>query len=235
MLLEKSQQLIELSKQRINLQKAADSLDTLKTRNKQINQAIKDLDEDVKALRLFRERGMIAFDFSPSVSELLNFIDTILSQYQEDSEWILNNKNFRGEFLKLNINKIKTTLEKQLLQAWKNYLNREMPSSNPELLNLLSQVEAFKSTVQKIRQLDSQIQRDQFPKYQEELDHTNNLIQQLKNTWDTLNAENVPDEVLKFLKAAASSTGASLDLLTPTVQIWVKDHHLSNTLRIRLS
>ncbi|MGK7944994.1 MAG: hypothetical protein AB4058_11050 [Microcystaceae cyanobacterium] len=49
-----------------------------------------------------------------------------------------------------------------------------------------------------------------------------------------MNAENFPEDVLKFLKAAGSNTGASFDLLTPSVETWIKERNLSNTLRIRL-
>jgi hypothetical protein len=60
------------------------------------------------------------------------------------------------------------------------------------------------------------------------------LIEQLKQCWDGLNADEVPEAVLRFLRVAANE-GATLGLLTPEVKDWLAKHGLIDSLRIRLT
>jgi hypothetical protein len=103
---------------------------------------------------------------------------------------------------------------------------------NLDLLKVLERVESFKPTIETINRLESQIKYEQFPKDQEELNYISSRIQELNNTWNSLDA---PPEVLIFLKAAASNTGCPLDLLSPTVYKWVREYHLDKKLRIRFN
>ncbi|MEA5511953.1 hypothetical protein VB715_19455 [Crocosphaera sp. UHCC 0190] len=235
MLLEKSKQLIELSQRKIELQKYANNQQGFKSRQEQITEYYQQVIKVLEPLRLFRSKGLISVDFAPLVENLLNLVQLTVKHYQENPEWIIDNQNFNRSKFQSSINKLTSTIETQLLEIWKNYLKRKLPSTNSEFLNILDQIDQFKPTIQRIRQLEIQISSEEFPKYQERFDHIENLIQQLNDTWNTLNAENVPDEVLKFLKAAGSNTGASFNLLTPTVEAWIKEHRLSHTLRIHLS
>lgn len=235
MLLEKSEQLIQLSQRYIELHKYAKNHQGFKTRQEQITEYCNQVLEVVEPLRLFRSKGLISGDFAPVVENLLELVQSTLKEYQQNPECIIDSQNFSRAKFQSSINKLTSTLKQQLLQAWQSYLTRNLPSLNSDLLNVLWKVDAFQPTIHKIRQLNIQINRDVIPKYQEQFDHAERLIQQLNDTWNTLNAENFPEDVLKFLRAAGSNTGASLDLLTPTVETWIKEHHLSNTLRIRLS
>ncbi|WP_107668673.1 hypothetical protein [Cyanothece sp. BG0011] len=233
MLLEKSKQLIKLSQQKIDLQKYAKNQQGFKSREEQIKEYYQQILEIVEPLRLFENKGLIQGDYEPVVKNLLYLVQLTIKEYQQDPEWII--KNFESAKYKSSIKGLTSTIEKQLLETWQNYLKRKLPSTNPELLNILDQINEFKPTIHRIYQLERQISSENFPKYKEEFDHIENLIQQLNETWNTLNAENVPDEVLRFLQAAGSNTGAFLNQLTPTVDAWIKEHHLTNALRIRLN
>jgi hypothetical protein len=109
-----------------------------------------------------------------------------------------------------------------------------MPSTNSEFLHLLKKVPDFKPIVERVEQLKQRIPQDKYPEKEEEFKKMEGLIESLKSAWANLSAENVPDSVLQFLRAAANQ-GASLDLLTPEVQAWIEEHGISDSLRIRLS
>jgi hypothetical protein len=235
MLLEKSQKLIELSQQKIKTKQYLDNKEGFKARNQQITQLLEQVNELVESLRLFRQHGLIAIDSDPNIKNVLQTLESVISNYQQNPEWILDNKNFDKTKLQSNINKITHKLKQQLLQSWQNYLRRKLSTPNQELLNVLDKIEDFKPNIAQIRRLELQINSEKLPKYQEQLNHINNLIEQLNKTWDTLNADNVPEEVLSFLKAAGNDRGAPLNLLTPTVRTWINEHQLSHTLRIRIS
>jgi hypothetical protein len=99
----------------------------------------------------------------------------------------------------------------------------------------LDKVSAFKPTVQRIRSLDSQIQdSNSIPQSSEDFERVDRLIEELKQCWDGLNADEVPEAVLRFLRVAANE-GATLGLLTPEVKDWLAKHGLIDSLRIRLT
>lgn len=234
MLLEQSQKLIELSQEKIALQKYANNLDGFKSRQQLISQAVTNITFFIRAFRAFRQRGLVTFDLTQKVDKLLEFITIAEENFQQNPEWILDNKNFKGNIFISSLEGLTKTLTQQLLQAWKNYLTLRMPSTNQEMLNLLGRVDAFKSTVQKIRNLDALIPREEFPKSCEEFDSIDSLIDQLRESWDSLSSDEAPEAVLRFLRATASQ-GASLTLLTPEVQDWITRHGISDSLRIRLT
>ncbi|ALF54915.1 hypothetical protein ACX27_22145 [Nostoc piscinale CENA21] len=153
--------------------------------------------------------------------------------YKKNSDWILDNKNFKGSFLKSNIDSLKTTLEQQLSEAWKSYRDQQMPSTKNEILNLLAKVEAFKHTVLQIQIIDGEIKNVTYPKNNAEFAIYERKIEQLKYYWNTLSSDEVPEAVLHFLRAAANQ-GAPLNLLTPEVQDWINQHGISDSLKIRL-
>jgi hypothetical protein len=233
MLLEKSQELIELSKRRKSLQSFAANLQTIQTRQKQITDALATIQPLFEALKAFRQRGINNIDLTQNVEYILSFVINAEENLQKNSDWILDNKNFKGNFLKSNVDSLKTTLEQQLTQAWKSYRDQQMPSTNNEILNLLAKVEAFKNTVRDIQIIDREIKNVIYPKNNAEFAVYERKIEQLKYYWNSLSSDEVPEAVLHFLRAAANQ-GAPLNLLTPEVQDWINQHGISDSLKIRL-
>ncbi len=233
MLIKKSQQLIQLSQQKIKLEQDATKLEGFQTRQQQISQAVAAIEQLIGTLRTFRQKGIANFDLSQKAKNLLDYVAVIEVNFQENSDWILNPKNFKGNILKSSVETLTNLLKQELIQAWKNYLLRQIPSTNQEILNLLGRVEEFKITVQKVRNINALIPREEFPKNNEEFENIERLIGQLQESWDSLSSEKVPDSVLQFLRAATNQ-GASLHLLTPEVKEWVHKHGIADSLRIRL-
>lgn len=232
MLLEKSQKLIKLSQDKIALQNYANNLDGFKSRQQLISQAVANVTPLVSAFRAFRQRGLVTFDLTQKVDKLLELITIAEENFQRNPEWILDNRNFKGNLFISSVDGLINTLKQQLSQAWKNYLAWRI-STNQETLNLLGKIDCFKSTVQKIKTLDALIRREEFPKSCEEFENIDRLIDQLRESWESLSSDEVPESVLRFLRSAANQ-GASLTLLTPEVQDWIARHGISDSLRIRL-
>jgi hypothetical protein len=234
MLIEKSQELISLSQRKIDLYQYAQNSNGFQERHRQINQAVVEFSLLIETLKIFRKKGMIAFDFSPKVTPLLEIVSNIKNKFQENPEWIIDNKNFNGKKFQSDLDNLTNLLKQQLSQAWRNYLTRRLPSTKSEFLDLLWRIDTFRETVQTIRNLDRLIKRDEFPKNKEEFDNTEHLIYQLEELWNNLKTSEVPDVVLHFLKASASQEGAPLNLLTSEVRDWIREHGISEVLQIRL-
>ncbi len=154
MLLEKSQQLIDLSQKKIDLQHYANNLQAFQSRQKQISDAVAAIQPLIEAVRAFRQKGIADFDLTQKADNILTFIVNTEENFRQNRDWILDNTNFNGNIFKSGIERLKKTLEQQLCQAWQRYLVQNMPSTNNEMLALLARLEAFKQTVQQIRILD---------------------------------------------------------------------------------
>ncbi|MEA5506976.1 hypothetical protein VB735_28560 [Halotia wernerae UHCC 0503] len=233
MLLEKSQELVELSQRKKSLQSFAANLQIIQTRQKQITEAVAAIKLLVEALKAFRQRGINNIDLTHKVESILSFVINAEDNLQNNPHWILDNKNFKGNILKSNIDSLKTTLEQQLSEAWKRYRDQQMPSTNNEILNLLAKVEAFKNTVRDIQIIDREIQNVIYPKNNAEFAVYERKIEQLKYYWNSLSSDEVPEAVLHFLRAAANQ-GAPLNIFTSEVQDWINQHGISDSLKIRL-
>jgi hypothetical protein len=233
MLIEKSKQLIELSHNKIELQKYAKNLQGFQSRQEEIAKAVSGTIPLVQALRVFRQRGIANINLIQKADALLATIAEAEAKFQENPEWII--ENFGKTRFGSKVEQLQNALREQLGQAWRSYRTQKMPSTNNEILNLLDQVSDFKQTVQRIRSLDLQIQQlNSFPQSSEDFERFDRLIEQLKQCWDSLNADEVPEVALRFLKVAANQ-GAPLSLLTPEVKDWLTKHGLIDSLRIRLA
>ncbi len=235
MLVEKSTQLIELSQKKINLQRYATNLQGFQSRQQQIEQAVAGTLPLVQCLRAFHQKGIANFALAQKADTLLIFIADVEVKFQEEPEWIIDNENFNEKNFISRIKQLQKALEEQLSEAWRRYRNQNKPSTNNEILNLLDKVSAFKPTVQRIRSLDLQIREsNSIPQSIEDFEKVDRLIEQLKQCWDRLDADEVPEAVLRFLRVAANE-GATRSLLTPEVEDWLTKHRLIDSLRIRLT
>lgn len=233
MLLDKAQELIEVSQRKKSLQNFAANLQIIQTRRTQINVAIATIQPLVEALTAFRQRGINNIDLNQKAELILKFIKNIEDNLQKDSEFILDNKKFQGNILKSQVDNLKNALEQQLSEAWESYRDQQMPNTKNEILNLLAKVEAFKQTVLQIQIIDREIKSITYPKNNADFVVYERKIEQLKYHWNSLSSDEVPEAVLHFLRAAANQ-GAPLNLLTPEVQDWINQHGISDSLKIRL-
>ncbi len=234
MLTNRAKQLIELSEEKINIRKYANQLDGFKTRQQQIEKAVLKLLPLANTLKVFRQNNITECNLNQKVESFLHFVNNSRTKFVESPEWIISSKEFDGNILERSIKSITTELNELLSQAWKNYLVQKMPSTNQEVLNILVKIEAFRSTVQSIRDLSDRLQRQKLPQTSEEFEYIEQLISQLRERWHSLSSDEVPETVLSFLKAAVD-LGAPLDLLTPEVRYWLDSHDISESLRIRLT
>ncbi|MEG4407935.1 hypothetical protein [Microcoleus sp. MON2_D5] len=235
MLLEKSTQLIELSQNKINLQRYATNLEGFQSRQQQIEKAVAGTLPLVQSLRAFHQKGITNFHLTQNAEILLTFIANVEAEFKKNPEWIIPNENFNKKNFTSRIEQLQNSLKEQLNQSWLVYRSQKMPSTNNEILNLLDKVSAFKPTVQSIRNLDRKIQEsNSIPKSSEDFERVDRLIEQLKQCWEGLNSDEVPEAVLRFVKEAANE-GATRGLLTPEVEDWLTKHRLIDSLRIRLT
>jgi len=233
MLLEKTQELVELSKRKQDLQIFLDSRKIIQDRKKKIDQSVANILPMVETFKTFRQRGIVGIDVTKKIDHILSLILSIEQKLTENHEWIFEPENTELNNLKSHVETLKTTLEQQLSKVWKSYRDQQMPSTNSEILNLLAKVEAFRPTVLQIQIIDREIKNVTYPKNNAEFATYEHKIEQLKLHWNSLSSDEVPADVLNFLRAAANQ-GAPLNLWTPEVKDWINQHSIADSLKIRL-
>ncbi|MBW4558089.1 MAG: hypothetical protein KME59_19575 [Trichormus sp. ATA11-4-KO1] len=231
---DKCQHLIDLSKIKLDLKKYADQLDGFTSRQEEITKAVQEIKPLMIAVRAFKQKNIINFDVNQKLDKLLNFVKIAEDNFRNDPESIIDNNKFNGKTFSRDIVSLKNSLHQSLIQAWKSYLNQYLPSTKKEMLEIFAEVVTLRSTIHKIYTLDKQIQEVEFPKNSEEFDRIDNLINELRLCVDSLNSDQIPEDVQNFLKTAATQ-GATIDLLTPEVKEWLIQHRLISSLRIRLN
>ncbi|MEH1934462.1 MAG: hypothetical protein V7L14_12230 [Nostoc sp.] len=233
MLLEKSQELIELAQRKKSLQNFAANLQIIQDRKNKINDTIAAIQPLAEALQAFRQRGMVDIDLANKTDKILNLILNIEENLSNNNEWIFDIKNTEINNLKSDAERLKNTLEQQLSKSWQRYRDQKMPSTNNEILNLLAKVEAFKQTVLQIQDIEKDLKNIRYPKKNAEFVICELKIEQLKHSWKSLKSDEFPEAVSHFLQAA-SDQGSPLNLLTPEVQDWINQNGISDSFKIRL-
>lgn len=233
MLIDDYTRLSQLAQDFTDIKKYASDLGKFRDRQTKIEELLKDLKPIVIALKIFRERELISVDLSQKADGLLAELVTTLSAFQKERGWLL--EKFKLNTLKLKVDDLKSDLNRQLRQAWTNYRNRRIPSTNSELLGLLAKIQTFKPTVQKIRTLRAQIDAVDFPKDAHHFQEIDRVIDNLRTEWNSLKSDEVPPVVLDFLRDTATSDGAAIGLLTPEVKEWLYEHEISQCFSIRIS
>lgn len=230
MLLNKAQELVKLCEIKITKQKFASNFEAFQSKQKQINNAVNTICLVIEALKSFRQRGILN-DVVPTTSDLLAIITEAEKKFNENPDSIID---FKINTLNSRIETLKKTLEQQLSQSWKTYLDENMPSTNNEVLSVMAKFDEFKNTVNEIRNLDKEIKAVNYPKNDAEFTKYEGKIKRLKLCWD-VESDKFPETILQFLKDAANpNKGASLNSLTPEVKDWIERYNIYDSIKIRL-
>ena len=89
MLINKAEKLIQLSEVEIKLRKNATNLEGFRTRQEQISQAVAEILPLVSALRAFRQKGLVTFDWTQKVDPTLQFLAITQEKIHQNPEWII--------------------------------------------------------------------------------------------------------------------------------------------------
>lgn len=130
----------------------------------------------------------------------------------------------------------KQKTETALKSAWSHWVRSKMPAIDQEVLNVLVEVSALRTTVTRIQGLLTLIDRyaNALPQSANDVQQVLTLSGQAEQAWHALAGDGIASDVLAFLRAAGGGSGAPYELLTPSILAWLDAHNLRHVLRIRL-
>jgi len=232
MLLEKCEQLSNIAKSVTDLRSNVVELKTFQDRQADIEKIVSDLAPFIEALRVFRSKGMQDFIILKEARDFLARIVEVEEQFKDDHKCLISPRRIKPIQEKAKV--LRDSIEKQLRQQWIAYRKSHVPDVGKDLLSVLAKLPKFSKTVATIQSLSSQIQILDYPQNQGQFERVETAITQLTDLWKNLSSNEVPLDVLNFLKEAATINGASMNLLTPTVQEWLDSQEIGSSFRIRL-
>ncbi len=190
------------------------------------------------AITEFQKLGIVVDlkDCSPTAHMLKAHVIQIESDFETEPQNILeSDEKLRHQFWELlEVNKFPNTVKSALLKAWRQYVDKLIPTRKTDLLDTLALVPALKSDAYQIHQLYDEVnqRRQRLPQTSSDFERLQTIRKKLAELWQRFGGDVIPEEVLKFLRSASSQNGARLVQLTPTVQDWLKEHNLEQSVRL---
>jgi hypothetical protein len=232
MLIADCQELSRQSHKVVALKTYATEVDRFRGRENQIQMLVEEISSLASALRGFRSRGIYNLTSTQTVDSFLNEVATISAKFSQDRGFLIG-EEFKITALNTKSKALKNFLETELSQAWQTYKQERLPPVNMEFINLLEKISTFKPTVQKVRTIVGRLETIKFPKDENQFNQVEAFISELSNAWNSLQSSEVPESVLKFLRAT-STGGASLDSLNSEVETWLKGKGIIHLFQIKL-
>ena len=133
------------------------------------------------------------------------------------------------------VDKTLREIERRVTGSWQRYIAQVTPETSPEILDALASDPTARTTVLTIRRLAETIRRlreRQVPTA-EEISEFEEAVVDLRKAWSTLDVASLNEEVVAFLRAANSDSGAPISLLTPSVISWLAQRDLWSHYTIR--
>lgn len=213
--------------------------EAVSTRAKQLEEAVGPLSELALVVEAFRRRSLAFSLPTVAVASALEAHHERHRAYREDPASVTGqsqDSSFRFQYY-LPLRNLAPQLRSALMEAWQRYLDEHSPDMQQALLDALATLPGFFSQVEQIRRLHQAVSalREQLPHSEGDIDDARSLVDQLSKLWDALSGEGVDDEIVNFLRAAATSTGAPLADFNERIRTWLRVHELLDRVRIRIS
>jgi hypothetical protein len=235
MIQDRAEALVSLIERQRELREHLHLLDGFRARGSEVAAARKRLEDLVKVWSLFKTRGIGLPDLPQTIGGVLEEVKLLREQFTADPTHILGAN--RLAIVKSSIPVLASSLEQGLLGAWQVYASERAPRVNMETLIVLEKVGPLRTQVDRVsRGLRSlnELTRT-LPRTEREIDEFDKSASHVNAAWSQLDSDHLRADVLQFLKAAGSTTGASLDLFTEPVGEWLRAHKLETAFLIRSS
>lgn len=234
MLLEQARRLQELAQLKRILQENLQQAKGFQGRQHLVEVELQQLQPIIEGYMLLRSHGVIFIEIAERAETAAKILAQVQEQFQADPTWILST-SFNPKPMQSNLQSMRNHLNRELQQSWKKHVEAKMVMIDGETLRLFEAIPAFAPTTSKVRQATLQLTKILYPKTEQELQSAEQLIHECNRSWETLHSDDVPTNVLDFLRSVAASGGAPLDAFTQEVASWLQAHGIKKLFRIQIS
>jgi hypothetical protein len=235
MLIDQSAQLASKIRQLEALRRNTSHAQGFRTRAGQLSGPADALLVLVRVLEVFRQKG-IAVDLPvEKAARLLTHVRTLSRQYEEDPASIMQtDEHLRFTFWNP-LRDFPKEVDSALRTAWAGFVTDRLPTGRDDLLTVLARIPSFAQQIAVIRQgkLEATRLQQALPQSEEVFAELEALATRLRQAWAQLQAQELPESVLTFLRAALVGT-ATLQLVTPEVRTWLERQGLLHAFKVVL-
>lgn len=234
MLMTKIEKLRQLAGDKANAQMAAKAAGEYRGRQKSINDMVAALRPSVEGLRVYRKRGLPAYEPAEKTASLRTKVREARKAFKDDKAWIIDLKGFDYTNVRNSVAGERDRIDAHLKTVWADYLKARKIRTNYQILNLLAKIAAFKDAVAVIKALDARLQADKPPMTDAEFARADEDLKDMETAWKSLRSDEFPQAILDFL-AALGPQGAPFSALTPEVLVWLKQEDLLDSFRVHVA
>ena len=187
------------------------------------------------AVRTLRDANVANVELWQEAKELLATLGKARTAFTDRPESLIDPKILDLTKLGKAIEGLAKQLEERLRAEWLRHTAARIPATKRELLDVLAP--AFPKEVRLLRQRAEKLEltRHTLPTTPEAVSEFESDVGELQQAWAKVGGGNVPATVTSFLQAAASHTGASLELFTEEVRRWLSEHKIIALFSIKVS
>ena len=236
MLLDAGQQLVARAERYKQLKAQAAHAQIFDTRARQLNAASERVQAAVAQLAALRTAGISAGFTLSADDDLRVKTDALQAGFEQDPAFV-DSPGFDLRYAYTDrLLGLAKAVQEAALSAWQAYVRANSEAVSQDILQALSAVAEYRSTIASIQDcqrrvaaLAAQVPAD----VRLAIKQLGSAVQEQREAWQKLTGGDLPRDVILFLRACMSQSGAELRLLTPAVIDWLNGRNLSNAFRVR--
>lgn len=218
------------------LKVAANAADVVRTRTEQIGKAAALIAQARAAIDRFKAAG-VAIEFVPANADDLSEKARALRVIVAETPAGLADPPFNIAYdFTDRLKGIAIAAHTSIQLGWRRHVEANSPGGSDEVLDALGKLPQLHLGVTRIRQCRQRIgalAANPPTDPARAIDQLRELVAEHRTAWTTLTSDNVPDAVIRFLRACAGE-GAQVTALTLEVRNWLEARDLLDSLRIRI-
>lgn len=210
-------------------------LSTKTTKFLQRNDELKAISIELKRVLdivlLFRNVGL-QIDIEERFNSFINSFNEMKLNWENDKNSLLAQNTFTT---RNNISSIYNQTYQDLYNKWQNFIDDKKTNVNFEQLNILVKIPELETKVLELRKCLEKISilKESFPSKEDDFELVISISNEMSEIWGQLSSENIPDEVLNFLKQAGSQEGIKLSEINSRIIFWLTEHNLTQLCQVR--
>ena len=218
------------------LKASANVADIVRTRTDQIGQAAALIAQAREAINRFSAAG-VTINFSPANADELSAKARTLRAIADEAPVNLADPqlNIAHGFTN-RLRGIANAADTAILEGWRCFIDANSPGGSDDVLDALGKLPQLRFGVTRIRLCRQKIaDLAATPPIDpaRAVDQLRQLVAEHRTAWTELTSDNIPEAVIKFLRACAGD-GAQVTSLTLEVRNWLETRDLLGALRIRI-
>ncbi len=178
--------------------------------------------------QLLATSGIESFDANLSyMQDVKTYVEQMREQFRKQTNW--GTESHVLTELQRKAQHLIDSLNKQAFMAWSRYIDNNRPPIQMNLLSTLQNIHGFKENASQIVKLIENMEqlKNDLPKSQATIESVQIISRLIMQAWTTIGAEDIPEEVLIFLKQAASPGGVTLEAFNESIREWLVQHRLT--------